>query len=207
MDGDYSGDAPGAPSSGSLLQLIDVANAHAWELWSDADEGWNSVRVPLMASAGTASFVDLPSDCHRIRSVEARCGQYGGWEALGRANSSDDRPSFGGAGGSPSAYREWPTQLELLPCGSSAEVRLTYCPVAQDVDANEDIIPGTDGYDQVVTYLTLAAVREGEEKDTSEYLSRAAFYEDRFREAIRRRDRSSPMRMRPRGGAMRGRRR
>lgn len=203
LDGDYASDAPSAPSSGTLIGLMDRAHAHAWEIWSAADEGWNSRRTALSPSPGSGSFFDLPADCHRIRAVQFMFGGPGvGWETLRRANAQDDvltAPLVG----YPEAYREFPTQLEILPVGSSADLRITYTPVAPTLSSLDQTMPGTDGFDLLVVYLTLIMVREREDKDTSGFRSRALEVEARFRESCRRRDRAQAMRMRPRDGSLR----
>lgn len=198
LDGDYSLDAPSAPSSGTLIRLIDRANAEAWEVWSASDEGWNTVRTTLTASASSASFYDLPSDCHRVRSVQFQVGPGLGYETLRRANATDDLLTVVGSG-YPLAYREFPTQLEVLPLGSSATLRLTYCPVASRIASTADTVPGTDGYDLYVAYWVLVRCRQREEKDTSEFRAALAEVRASFTEKVRRRDRSQSMRMRPRG--------
>jgi hypothetical protein len=198
LDGDYTADAPSAPSSGTLIRLIDRANREAWEAWSASDEGWNTVRTTLVRSAPSSSFVDLPADFHRVRSVQFQVAPGLGFETLLRANASDDLLSVLGSG-YPTAYREFPTQLEVLPLGSTADIRLTYCPQAARITSPTDTIPSTDGYDLYVAYWVLVRARQREEKDTSEFRSSLAQVQASFTEKVRRRDRGQAMRMRPRG--------
>lgn len=203
LDGDYTADAPSAPSSGTIIRLIDRANREAWEAWSASDEGWNTLRVDLTASSPvglTGTFVDLPSDCHRIRSVQFQFGPGLGFDTLRRANATDDVFTIVGSA-YPLAYREFPTRLELLPTGANAGVRLTYCPVPTRITDVSQSIPATDGYDLYVAYWVLVRLRQREEKDTSEFRTSLAEVRAAFMERVRRRDRSQSARMRPRGTA------
>jgi hypothetical protein len=201
LDGDYSSDAPSAPSGSTIIRLIDRANREAWEAWSASDEGWNTLRVNLTSSTDptlSSSFVDLPSDCHRIRAVQFQVGPGLGYETLRRGNATDDLFTVVGSG-YPLAYREFPTRLEILPAGAMSTVRLTYCPVAARITSTANTIPSTDGYDLYVAYWTLIRLRQREEKDTSEFRASLAEVKASFLEKVRRRDRSQSMRMRPRG--------
>ncbi len=198
LDEDYSSDAPSAPSSGSLIRLIDRANREAWEVWSASDEGWNTVRTVISPSAVSASFIDLPTDFHRIRSVQFQTGPGLGYETLRRANATDELFTVIGSG-YPLAYREFPNQLEILPTGATADIRLTYCPVAPVISQVTDTIPGIDGYDLYVAYWVLIRTTQRQEKDTSEFRESLAEIKTSFKEKSRRRDRAQSIRMRPRG--------
>lgn len=201
LDGDYSADAPSAPSSGTLITLLDRANQEAWEVWSASDEGWNTKRVLLDAAADfgpSGSFYALPDDFHRIRSVQYQVGLNLGWETLRRANATDDL--WTGYAGLPMAYREFPAEIELMPQATQATVRLTYCPVAPRLSLVTDTVPGTDGYDLYLVYWTLVRTRQREDKDTSEFRLELERLRQALDEKSRRRDRGQSIRMRPRGG-------
>lgn len=206
LDGDYSGDAPSAPSSGTLLRFIDRANRYAWEQWSAADAGWNLTYATATMVPSLGSY-PLPTDCHRLTSVEISLGGQGfdGFVPLERATQDDDSWSSDSFDGStPHAYRVMPDSITLLPAPGSAYVlRLGYTPVAPSITDPTQEIAGTDGYDDVVVYRTLVQCRQREEKDTREFASAAAEAIANFRQSIRRRDRANPIRMRPWGPGVR----
>jgi hypothetical protein len=159
----------------------------------------------MTVNALSASFYDLPADCHKIRSVQVQYGSTGGWETLVRANAADDRGCSVTAG-YPYAYREFPSQLEVLPYGSTQPLRLSYCPVASLIVDGTELIPATDGFDQVVVLRTLIMAIGRENSESVDWQRQLTDIEGRFRESIRRRDRSQPMRLQPRGGNRRRRR-
>lgn len=206
LDGDYSGDAPSAPSTGTVLTFMDVSFRRAWEDWSEADEGWNLTRFTASLVVGSGTY-SLPSDFHRLRALEVMAttqGSVPGWQRLARANANDDLWVGNGAGGLgayPEAYRLVGTDAyEVLPTpGVGGTIRISYTPTAARISSSLQTCPGTDGFDEVVVYRALVMSRQREDKDTSEFRAAAAEVEARFRESIRRRDRASPMRMRPRG--------
>ena len=204
LDGDYSGDAPSAPSSGSIIRFMDVAHRRAWEDWSRADEGWNVVRITGSTVVGQSEY-PLPDDFHRLRAIQVQDGIFAvpGWRTLQRANLNDDTwigDGVTGLGAYPVAYRLLPDTYELLPTvGVTTPIRISYTPVAARLSSSLQTVPGTDGFDEVVVYRTLVMTREREEKDTSEFRLMAQEVEARFMEDVRRRDRANPMRMRPRG--------
>jgi hypothetical protein len=206
LDGDYSSDAPSAPSTGTVLTYMDLSHRRAWEDWSEADEGWNLVRATSSLVVGSGSYA-LPSDFHRLRAVEVMAtaqGSVPGWQRLARANADDDLwvgNGTSGFGAYPEAYRLVGTDtVEILPTpGVGGTLRFSYTPVAARISSSLQTCPGTDGFDEVVVYRALVMARQREDKDPSEFRASAIEVEARFRESIRRRDRSSPMRMRPRG--------
>lgn len=199
LDGEYSDDAPSAPSSGTLLRFIDLAHRRAWEAYSDADEGWHLRRQTYTLVAGSASYA-LPTDFHRLRAMEVSLGSSSpGFERLQRANALDDMAIGPSSGGWPTAYRIVDEGFELLPTpGSGYQVRLSYTPEAARISSSLQSIPGDDGFDDVVAYRTLVMTAERQEKDTREWSAMATETEARFRDSVRRRDRASPMRMRGR---------
>lgn len=206
LDGDYSSDAPSAPSSGTILTYMDVAHRRAWEHWSESDEGWNVVRVTASLSS-SQSIYPLPDDFHRLRGLELSVGN-GGWFPLDRANSLDDSIAGGSPGSYPVAYRLFSDSYELLPApGTGASVRISYTPVAARISSSLQTCPGSDGFDEVVVYRSLVMSRQREEKDTSEFRASAVEIEQLFANQAKHRDRGAPRRMRPRGGLGRIRRR
>ena len=206
LDADYSSDAPSAPSTGTVLTYMDLSFRRAWEDWSEADEGWNLVRSTSSLAVGAGTYA-LPADFHRLRAVEVMSttqGSVPGWQRLARANADDDLwvgNGTAGLGAYPEAYRLVGTgTLELLPTpGVGGTLRVSYTPTAARISSSLQTCPGTDGFDEVVVYRALVMARQREEKDPSEFRASAAEVEARFRGSILRRDRSAPMRMRPRG--------
>jgi hypothetical protein len=208
LDGDYSGDSPEQPSSGTLLNFMDVAVAHAWELWSDSDENWNLTRQTQTLSPGVNTYT-LPSDIHRLRAVELSVDTstpVQGYVPLERADIDDDRYLLTGF---PTSYRLVGSgSLEIIPApADNRSMRITYCPVSPTVNDVTVVIPGTDGFDQVVVLRTLIMTQVRQGRDSGDYWQMLNEVETRFKEGIKRRDRGAPRKLRDPRDAKYGKRR
>jgi hypothetical protein len=189
--GDYS-DVGSHMSSGTLVTFMDVAYREAWEERSDADEGWALTGSSYTLSSGVPDYA-LPSDIHRVRSVDLYVADSG-WVPLDRANRDDD--SYAATTGEPRAYRVVGDFLELLPIPDGGTMRVRYCPSATRISSSLQTVPATDGFDQVVVLRTLVMAREREEKPADEFRADLAKAEQSFRRSVAGRDRATPRRLR-----------
>ena len=200
-DQDYSGDAPRAPSSGTLIGWLDAGNAYAWNIYAHADEGWYTTRHTFSTVAGSGTY-DLPDDFLIARAVEGAMDDAAtGWVPLRRATVDDDSSTSSTGGSTDFAYRWLGSQVELIPSpGQVTQIRLTYTPHAQVLSSSLQTVDGVDGYEQVVVLKAciLARIREGQgyadlEAQLNEHL-------EQMNRNVKRRDRGTPYHARPRSG-------
>lgn len=191
LDADYS-EAGSYMDSGTLIGFLDQAHAYAWDLYADADEGWNMTRSTVTLSGGSGS---VPSDMGKLRMVQVADGD--GWRPLSRATSDDDSVGTGWVGGALSC-RLVGDSIEVVPQDGTTSVRLTYTPVAPVLSSSLQTVDGVDGYDQVVVLRACILGRIREEKDYRDLQQQLGEYEARMRQSIQRRDRGVPAHTRDR---------
>lgn len=199
LDGDYS-EAGSYMSSGTLMRFLDSGNAYAWNVYAEADEGWNLTRYSFSTVASSASYA-LPSDHFILKAVETTVDGVGtGWLPLVRATVDDDRTvgSQTPVGG-PSAYRLVGDSIELLPTpGDVRTVRLTYTPAAQVISSSLQTIDGIDGYEQVAVLKACILGRIREERPFADLQEQLSEHLEQMRRNVRRRDRGTPAHTRDR---------
>lgn len=178
-------------SSGTVIGFIDAANAYAWDIYSDADEGWNLTRTTVTISGGSGT---LPSDVQygKLRAVQTADGSD--WRPIQRATLDDD-------GGGDEGYRILGEIIEIVPSSTDVtSVRLTYTPSAAKITSSLQTIVGGNGYEQVVVLQAAIDCRIREGLDYSDLERQRQRIEAQFRESVRRRDRGTPAHTRDRRG-------
>lgn len=214
-DGDYSGDSPRAPASGTLIRWLDKANKRTWNWYTDTDEDYALTRTILTTVQGSGTYA-LPADFFKLRAVEmAPAVDSVGWVPLRRATVDDNRwatdgtPSqAGNSWGYPECYRTFgdgagDNTLELLPYPSSPlSIRVSYAPVCQTLSSSLQSIDSVNGYDEVVVLRALVYSRAREALPSMDFKEMLAEAEAEMKLSIRKRDRASPRRLRPRLATM-----
>lgn len=178
-------------SSGTLIGFIDAANAYTWDVYSQADEGWNLTRETLTLSGGSGT---LSSDIQygTIRAVQASDGD--GWRTIPRATLDDDDSGDEG-------YRLLGSTIEVVPYATApSSVRLTYTPSAAKLTSSLQTIPGGNGYETVVVLQAAIDCRIREGLDYGDLEAQRNRVESQFRESVRRRDRGTPAHTKDRRG-------
>lgn len=210
VDGDYSGDAPRAPATGTIIGWIDWANKRVWNELTDTDEDYALSRYILTTVQGSGTYA-LPDDYLKVRAVEmSPANESTGWVPLRRATVDDDRWSTDGTmsnpgmWGYPAAYRTFGDGtgnrvVELLPYPSSPlSVRVSYVPVAPTLSSSLQTVDAINGYDEVVVLRALIYSRAREGQDSSDFQLMLRDAWDQMVGSVKRSDRAAPRRMRDR---------
>lgn len=195
-DGDYSVGAHPIPS-GTLLMHIEDAHNRVWEMWSETDHAWN-LQTSYHALSPASGTYTLPESMKLLRSVDIRTSEDGDWQPVRRANRDDDAISDS-AVGTPEAYRLVGSSIVFLPAPSDGTtLRLRWTPSAPSISDPSLTIWGDDGFYLCVVLMAIIACRESEERDASDFIAELRDLTAHFKESIRRRDRGTPHRLRPR---------